>query len=328
MGLLLKTLALDNTKPDLRIVGPQATISTPTYASPAVPPVVTDALIEEFKDWIEGTVSEQTLHQYLKIVQRHCLGRAVAEINRKAFFIVMRKELLMGNEKGLSLVMRNVAGVKKFLMFLSEAYDYPIFNLALVRCKKPALGNPSYLEPEEIAAIRALPVKSRMDLRDRTLFEFFLDTGARNSEAIGIDWSNIDFEKGEVDIVGKGAKPRTLRLNFSLPWIQKYLKERKSDAAPLFLTYRDDHRIPRAAACAAIRRMGMEAGIAQRVYPHMLRHTFGTYLMRMTDPKTTQTLLGHSDVETSLRYYVGVSEKQVHAAHEALGKLLGGAEPK
>jgi len=318
---------MDNTKEELRIVG-QVSASAPFYAPPALPPVVTEALIQEFGDWIEGGISAQTQSQYLKIVHRHCLGKPVAEINRKFFFISMRKELLATHPKGLSLVMRNVAGLKKFLVFLSEAYELPIFNLATFRCQKPKLGNPSYLELDEIVAIRNLPVRSRMDLRDRTLFEFLLDTGARNSEAISIDWRNINFEKKEVAIIGKGSKPRTLRLNISLPWIIEYLQKRKSDAAPLFLTYRDNHRIPRAAACAAIRNLGKRAGIQKRVYPHMLRHTFGTYLMRMTDPKTTQELLGHADVETSLRYYVGVSEKQMQTAHEQLGKLIGCAMPE
>lgn len=319
-------LVADNTKPDLRIVGP-ATMSAPAYASRMLPTAVTEDLIEEFKDWIEGGVSVQTLDQYTKIVRQQCLGKAIAEINHKSFFIVMSKEIKAAG-KGLSLVMRNTAAVKKFLMFLCEAYDYPIFNLALVRCKKPPLKNPSYLELEEIEAIRNLPIRHRLDLRDRTLFEFLLDTGARNSEAVAINWKDINFEKGEIEIIGKGNKPGTLRLNTSLPWIKKYLKERKSDVAPLFMTYRDEHRIARADACSAIRKLGKRAGITKRVYPHMLRHTFGTYLMRTTDPKTTQTLLRHSDVETALRYYVGVSEKQVKTAHEALGNLIGCAMPE
>jgi integrase/recombinase XerD len=315
----------DNTKEELRAVG-LATFGATFLSSRQLPPLVTEGLIEEFKDWIEGNVGAETLGQYVKIVRGYCLGRSLAEVNHKSFFIVLSKEIKAAG-KGLSLVMRNTAAVKKFLMFLCEAYDFPIFNLALVRCKKPPLKNPSYLELEEIAAIQSLPLRHRLDLRDRTLFEFFIDTGARNSEAIGVDWRDINFEKGEIDIVGKGGKPRTLRLNTSLPWIRKYLKERKSDAAPLFITYRDEHRIARADARSAIHKLGKRAGITKPVYPHMLRHTFGTYLMRMTDPKTTQTLLGHADVETSLRYYVGVSEKQMRTAHEALGRLIGGARP-
>jgi integrase len=318
---------MDNTETDLRIVGP-ATIGTAFSSTRQLPPVVTEGLIEEFKDWIEESVGAQTLSQYIKIVRRHCLNKPVAEINHKSFFVFLRKELLASNLNGLSLVMRNVAAVKKFLMFLGEAYDLPIFNLSLFRCKKPKLGNPSYLELEEIIAIRSLPLRHRLDLRDRTIFEFFLDTGARNSEAISIDWCNINFEKGEVAIVGKGGKHRTLRLNTSLPWVIKYLKERKSDAAPLFITVRDEHRIARADACSAVRKLGKRAGITKRVYPHMLRHTFGTYLMRLTDPKTTQELLGHADVETSLRYYVGVSEKQMKIGHAEFGKLIGCSMPE
>ena len=61
----------------------------------------------------------------------------------------------------------------------------------------------------------------------------------------------------------------------------------------------------------------------------MLRHTFGTYLMRTgVEPKTVQQLMGHSDIGTTFRYYIGVSDGQMKTAHIELGKLIGGAGPE
>lgn len=319
---------MDNTKEDLcTLVGTEAVLGTEFFAPTQLPSVVTAELIEEFKEWIDATVQPQTIESYACVLRMRCLGKPIAVVNHKAFFVALRKNA-DGEKAKAASIMRNISAVKKFLVFLSDKYDMHIIELHHIHCKKPEAQNPVYLEKEEMEAIRNLPVENLMELRDRTLFEFFLDTGARVSEAMSIDWCNIDFKNKQVAIIGKGGKHRMLRLNFSMPWILKYLDKRKSDAAPLFLTYRFK-RLARADAHTAMQNLGERAGLTKHVHPHMLRHSYGTHLMRTpgVEPKTVQQLMGHSDIGTTFRYYIGVSDGQMKTAHVELGKLIGGAGP-
>lgn len=293
-------------------------------ANSEVPPAVVSAeFIDYFASWIVGTVGPQTIESYTSTLRAHCLGKSLATVNDKKFFAIMRQEML-GRKMSLASVMRHTAAVKKFLVFLNERYDLPIVNLALIHCKRAPRKNPTYLEKEEIEIIRSVVPRTVLDLRDRTLFELLLDTGARISEALSINWQDINFEKGEVSVVGKGSKQRTLYLRESLPWIQDYLTNRKSDIAPLFVTYTKLHRLNRQSAAEAISELAKKAGITKRVYPHMVRHTFGTHMIWSgADPRTVQELMGHADLSMTLGYYVAVSKDRMKEAHATFGTFIG-----
>lgn len=79
-----------------------------------------------------------------------------------------------------------------------------------------------------------------------------------------------------------------------------------------------------------MQKLGEQAGLAKHIHPHMLRHTYGTHLMRTPniDPKTVQQLMGHSDIGTTFKYYIGVAEGQMKTAHAELSKLIGGVGPE
>jgi site-specific recombinase XerD len=160
-----------------------------------------------------------------------------------------------------------------------------------------------------------VPVRTITQLRDRALFEFLLDTGCRISEVLGIDWTTIDLEKGEVKIMGKGSKQRTVFLNESKEWILEYLEHRGSDAKALFLSQYKVRPLNRGNAAVAIRELGKKAGIKQVVHPHLVRHTFGTYLIWAgVNPRTVQDMMGHSYLETTLRYYSAVTKEHMKQA--------------
>jgi len=316
---------MDNTESDLQAAS-GTTEDVLRGANDLAGGVVTSRLIDDFGRWLYGTVSAQTLESYMGTMRRYCLNKSIAAVNHKRFFAELRQEIL-ANGMSLASIMRHTAAAKKFLVFLNEMYDMPIINLSLVHCKRGPRKNPTYLTKEEVAVIRNVPVRTVLDLRDRALFEFILDTGARVSEALSVDWQNIDFAKGEVTVIGKGSKQRTLFLRESSPWIQQYLEQRQTDAPPLFVTYTKLRRLNRENAGDAIRKLAEKAGLEKRVHPHMLRHTFGTYLMWAgTDPKTVQELLGHADLDMTLRYYVASETERMKDAHKNLGNIIGRSE--
>lgn len=284
---------------------------------------VTKALIEDFKSWISMSTSKETRESYASTLSKYCLNKEVGSLNRKDFFIELSSSL-QGRGLSLNTVMRHTFAVKKFLIFLNEKYEIPIINLSVIRCKKPPKQNPTYLELHEIVAIRQVPVQTIIELRDRALFEFLLYSGCRISEALGIQWQKIDFNKGEVEVLGKGSKKRIVFLNESKLWLMEYLSNRNSEHPSLFISQYKSRPLNREHAAIAIKKLAQRAGLTKHVHPHLLRHTFATYLIWAgVDPRTVQEMMGHEDLETTLKYYSAVTQDRMRAANSSFGDFLG-----
>jgi site-specific recombinase XerD len=283
---------------------------------------INKALIKEFQNWILSSCSDDTVRSYGATLSAYCLNKKTDHINRKDFFVELN-DLLRRKGASLGTISRHTFAVKKFLNFLNEKYEISIINLAVIKCRKAPARNPTYLEKNEIAAIRQLPVRTMMELRDRTLFEFLLYTGCRISEALGIDIPNIDFNKGEVEVLGKGNKKRIVFLNNSKEWILEYLKKRGDNSKHLFLN-QYGKKLTRCYGTVSIRNLGKKAELTKKIHPHILRHTFGTYLIWAgVDPRTVQEMMGHDDLETTLKYYSAVTQERMRQAHADFGNFIG-----
>ncbi len=275
---------------------------------------VTEWIIKEFENWISLSLSNDTARSYGSTLRAYCLNKKIAFLNRKDFFVDLN-ELLKKKGLGLGTISRHTFAIKKFLNFLHEKYDFSIINLDVIKCRKPPVRNPIYLEKSEIAAIRSLPVRNIIELRDRTLFEFLLYTGCRISEAVNLEWESINFNKDEVEVLGKGNKKRIVFLSGSKQWLMEYLNKRSSDSKYLFLN-QYGRLLPRAYGTIAIRNLGKRANLMKKIHPHILRHTFGTYLIWAgVDPRTVQEMMGHDDLETTLKYYSAVTQERMRQAH-------------
>ncbi len=287
---------------------------------------ITERVVQEFEKWISLSLSIDTARSYGSTLRAYCLGKKIEFINRRDFFVEF-SELLKNKGLGLGTISRHTFAVKKFLIFLREKHDFSIINLDVIKCRKPKVKNPIYLEKSEIAKIRSLPTQTKMELRDRTLFEFLLYTGCRVSEAINLEWANIDFDKGEVEVLGKGNKKRIVFLNGSKQWLLDYLNKRGNDSKYLFLN-QYGRPLPRGYATLAIRNLGKRAALGKKIHPHILRHTFGTYLIWAgVDPRTVQEMMGHDDLETTLKYYSAVTQERMRQAHTELGNFIGNPQP-
>ena len=127
---------------------------------------ITKDLIDEFRGWTSLNMSPDTTGTYTATLAKYCIDKTIVEINRKEFFIELGEGL---KKRGLALgtVSRHTFAVKKFLGFLNEKYDIPIINLNMIRCRKSPHHNPTYLEKQEIEAIRRVPVRTIIELPHR-----------------------------------------------------------------------------------------------------------------------------------------------------------------
>ncbi len=156
-------------------------------------------------------------------------------------------------------------------------------------------------------------------LRDRALLEFLYATGARISEAVGLDVDDIDTSVGSVRLTGKGSKERVVPVgSFALAAIDAYLVRgrpalaqaraasatgvARRDAPALFLNARGG-RLSRQSAWQVLRDVAGRAGLTEHVSPHTLRHSFATHLLAGgADVRVVQELLGHASVTTTQIY--------------------------
>jgi integrase/recombinase XerD len=148
-----------------------------------------------------------------------------------------------------------------------------------------------------------------MAVRDRALLELLYATGARVSEAIGLNVDDLVDEE-VVRLVGKGGKQRIVPVgSYARRALDAYLVRgrpelsRRGSATPaLFLGARGG-RLSRQAAWEVIRDAAERAGVAASVSPHTLRHSFATHLLAGgADVRVVQELLGHSSVATTQIY--------------------------
>jgi integrase/recombinase XerC len=139
--------------------------------------------------------------------------------------------------------------------------------------------------------------------RDRAVLELLYASGLRVSELAGLDLADADLIRRTVRVLGKGGKQREVPFGArAAAALDAYLESRGRADGPLFLGRRT-RRLGVRSIFEIVRRQARAAGIARRVTPHTLRHSFATHLLdRGADLRMIQELLGHSRLSTTQRY--------------------------
>jgi len=175
------------------------------------------------------------------------------------------------------------------------------------------------------------PKQVRRGIRNHTLALVMLDAGLRVSEVTGLDITDLIFNNAPVTSVlvrpeiAKNHKERSVPVSTRLSeaisqmfvayWSDHYKnvhhKAFASNVPDKPLTTRQLRRIISSAAIAALGRS---------VHPHVLRHTFASKLMRVTDMRTVQDMLGHSNI-TSTQIYTHPNEDDKHKAIQKMDRI-------
>src|SRR3954469_19298970 len=146
-------------------------------------------------------------------------------------------------------------------------------------------------------------------LRDRALLELMYASGLRASEAIGLDLGDLDLEERLLRARGKGSKERIVPIGGQAQKaLTAYLERgrpklvKNRPQGHLFVNSRGG-QLPRQGLYKIVRRHALSAGLADRMSPHTLRHTFATHLLAGgCDLRSVQEMLGHADVATTQLY--------------------------
>jgi len=210
---------------------------------------------------------------------------------------------------------RTVVAVRGFHKFAVRDGLADVDPAGAVKPPSPAKRLPKALPLSEVEAILEAAGASgtTLALRDRALLEVLYGTGARISEAVGLDVDDLDPVDGTVLLRGKGGKQRLVPVgSYAREAVESYLVRARpelvaaSSAATtggaLFLNARGG-RLSRQSAWAVLVKTAERAGVTRDVSPHTLRHSFATHLLDGgADVRVVQELLGHASVTTTQVY--------------------------
>jgi integrase/recombinase XerD len=178
----------------------------------------------------------------------------------------------------------------------------------------------------------ASPTAAGHALRDRAILELLYAAGLRISEAIGLDREDLSVDGAFVRVIGKGDKERLVPVGeVALDWVNRWIDGPRAAllalghvaplrGGPLFLGDRGG-RLARQQVWAAVKRAASRAGLAERVSPHTLRHSFATHLLEGgADLRIVQELLGHASISTTQLY--------THLTGERIRDVYSRAHPR
>ena len=159
-------------------------------------------------------------------------------------------------------------------------------------------------------------IRQVCDIRERALIEVLLSTGCRVGEIVRLERQQVDLERGEAIVLGKGNKERKVFLNEKAKfYLQQYLATRNDNNPALFVSRKRHHpkKLEISAIEIIIRKVGRRAGV--KIFPHKLRHTFATRAINRGMPiEVLQRLLGHESLDTTT-IYAKVNDEEVKYSH-------------
>ncbi len=187
---------------------------------------------------------------------------------------------------------------------------------------------PHFLYYREMEALLAAPDTSKLlGQRDRAILEIAYGGGLRVSELVGANVGDVDVNIGFIRVMGKGKKERLVPMaQPALQALNDYLRKRAGAGfsiakdSPLFLNHRGG-RLSDRSVRDILNKYVQQAAIAQKISPHVLRHSFATHLLEAgADLRSVQEFLGHASLSTTQIY--------THVTKSRMKKVYNSSHPR
>jgi integrase/recombinase XerD len=205
---------------------------------------------------------------------------------------------------------RKVACLRSFYRHLRRERLIEHDPAAELRGPRSRARLPHVLSRDEVTRLLAQPKgTSPAALRDRALLETMYACGLRASEAVGLELSSIDLDAGVLRAHGKGSKERIVPIGSkAIESLRAYCDKGRPklvgirEEARVFVNLRGSG-LSRQGLYKIVQRHAASAGLAHRMSPHTLRHSFATHLLAGgCDLRSLQEMLGHADIATTQMY--------------------------
>lgn len=293
-----------------------------------------EKLLIDFLEYleIERTRSQKTIENYHHYLKRFFAWSKVTKPEQITNELVRSYRLHLNrlqDEKGNTLKRStqnyHIIAIRSFLKYLAKR------DIKTLSAEKLEVGkNPSheieFLDASEVARLLNAAAKEDLKtLRDRAILELLFSAGLRVSELVGLNRDQINLERQEFSVRGKGDKIRIVFVSASAKdALEKYLEKRLDIDSSLFVQFSknknsantDTKRLTARSIQRIVKFYAAKAGIVKDVHPHTLRHSFATDLLANgADIRSVQTMLGHSSITTT-QVYTHVTNEQLKEIHK------------
>ena len=247
------------------------------------------------------------LGDYLAFARTHRLGAwsEAGPIFVDGYFASLARRGLAG-----STLARRRSALRGFHAWLSHGTDAPADPLMRTPPARSERRLPHVLAIEDVERLLAQPAGAvPLALRDRAMLELMYGSGLRVSELCGLPLTGVDPGARSVTVTGKGSRERTVPFGRAAgaaleAWLEhgRPALARGARHGRLFVNARGGP-LSRMGFWKILRGHARGAGVATRVHPHTLRHSFATHLLQNgADLRVVQELLGHASVTTTAIY--------------------------
>ncbi len=284
-------------------------------------------LLQEFLEYleIERNVSKLTIRNY-----KHYLERFLAFLGPKSptpasitpekirEYRLFLSHYVDSHDISLKRVTQNyhLIALRSFLKFLIKR-GYKVIPPEMIELGKAESRSIKFLEREQVERLLNTPG----NLRDRAILEVLFSTGLRVSELVNLNRDQMNFERKEFGVIGKGRRARVVFLSDTAAnWLQKYLAERADGEKALFIRTSGKKdagmRLTSRSVQRLVEKYVRKARLPIKITPHGLRHSFATDLLHGgADLRAIQEMLGHKNVSTT-QIYTHITNPRLKEIHE------------
>lgn len=229
---------------------------------------------------------------------------------------------------GLAKVTQNyyIISLRSFLRYLIKN-DIKTLEPSKIDLPKTESRSVKFLERNMVERLLTAPDTTKEEgIRDRAIMELLFSTGLRVSELVSLNHDQINLDRREFGIIGKGRRSRIVFVSESAAsWIQKYLNERKDKYKPLFIRYSgaideqeggEKMRLTARSVERIVKKYVRSTRLPVDATVHTLRHSFATDLLTNgADIRSVQEMLGHKNIATT-QIYTHITNKQLREVHK------------
>jgi len=292
---------------------------------------------------IERNVSKLTIRNYSHYLRRFigwCQLQGMSEVSQIDQDAVRNYRLFLARyidiqERTLSKRTQSyhIIALRSWLKWLVKN-DVAVLHPEKIDVPKGESRSMKFLPIAQIERLLAQPrLSAKTGLRDKAMLEVLFSTGLRVSELVNLNRDQIDLDRREFGVIGKGRRPRVVFLSErATQWLQRWLNSREDNWRPVFirlsrpeldiLSDGENMRLTTRSVQRTVDHYSRQAKVSIKLSPHGLRHSFATDLLSNgAGLRDVQEMLGHKSIATT-QIYTHVTRPQLKKMYDEFHSKL------
>jgi site-specific recombinase XerD len=205
--------------------------------------------------------------------------------------------------------------------------DMQVLNPEKIDLPKAESRSMKFLNLDQLERLFLQPDLGKENgLRDRTILEVLFSTGLRVSELVSLNRDQVDLDRKEFGVIGKGRRPRVVFLSDrATEWLKRLISSREDNWRPVFVRFSqhkpdlladgEEMRLTTRSVQRLVDQYCRRARLPIKITPHGIRHSFATDLLfNGAGLRDVQEMLGHKNIATT-QIYTHVTQPQLRKVH-------------